>query len=50
MELSSSKIKKIIFSQKKPFLILQEMETPEKFFIFQEAELSYILSCFTILS
>ena len=32
MELSSSNIKKIIFSQKKAFLIFQEMETPKKIF------------------
>ena len=36
MELSGSNIKKIIFSQKKAFLIFQEMETPKK--IFQERE------------
>ena len=34
--------KSFIFYQKKAFLIFQEMETPQKFFIFQEIELSYI--------
>ena len=35
MELSGSNIKKfLMFSQKKPFLIFQEIETPRKFFIF----------------
>ena len=43
MELSSSNIKKfLIFSQKKDFLIFRETETPKKFLIFQERELSYI--------
>ena len=43
MELSGSNIKKIlIFSRKEAFLILQEMKTPKKVFIFQETELSYI--------
>ena len=43
-ELSSSNIRKfLIFSQKKAFLIFQEIKTPKKFFIFQETELSYIL-------
>ena len=41
MKLSSSNIKK--FLQKKAFLIFLETETPTKFFIFQEIELSYIL-------
>ena len=40
MELSNSNIKKfLISSQKKAF---QEKETPKKFFILQETELSYI--------
>ena len=34
--------KSFIFYQKKAFLIFQEMETPQKFFILQEIELSYI--------
>ena len=43
MELSGSNIKKfLIFSQKKAFLIFRETETPKKFLIFQEMELSYI--------
>ena len=50
MKLSSSNIKKIIiFSQKKAFLIFQETETPKKFFIFQEKELSYISGNFLYL-
>ena len=49
MQLSSSNIKKfLIFSQKKAFLIIREMElsyisgngNPEKILIFQEAELT----------
>ena len=32
----------LIFSQKKAFLIFQETETPQQFFIFQETELFYI--------
>ena len=32
----------LIFSQKKDFLIFQEMKTPKRFFIFQEMKLSYI--------
>ena len=47
MEFSSSNIKKfLIFSQKKAFLILQEMENPKTFFIFQEMELFCILGNF----
>ena len=41
MKLCSSK-RFFIFSQKKAFLIFQETETPKKFFIFLETELSYI--------
>ena len=38
-----SNIKKfLILSQKKSLYIFQEKETPKKFFIFQETELSYI--------
>ena len=41
--ISSSNIKKfLIFSQKKAFLVFWEMETPKKFVMFQEMELSYI--------
>ena len=32
----------LIFSQKKAFRIFRERETPKKFVIFQETELSYI--------
>ena len=43
MDLSSSNIKKIlIFSQKKAFLRFRQTETPKKFIIFLETELSYI--------
>ena len=43
MELSCSNIKIVpIYSQKKAFLIFWETETPKKFLIFQEIELSYI--------
>ena len=35
--------KKLLFSQKKAVLMFQEMETPKKFFMFQETELSYAL-------
>ena len=43
MGLSGSSIEKVfVFSQKKAFLIFWEMETPKKFLIFQETELSYI--------
>ena len=43
MGLSGSSIEKVfVFSQKKAFLIFWEMETPKKFLIFQEIELSYI--------
>ena len=43
MELSDSNIKRfIIFSQNNVFLIFKKMETPKKFFIFQEKELFYI--------
>ena len=36
MNLSSSNIKKfLIFSQKKAFLIFREMETPQKYLVFQ---------------
>ena len=43
MDLSSSNIKKfLIFSEKKAFLIFRHTETPKKFIIFQETELSYI--------
>ena len=43
MDLSSSNIKKIlIFSQKKAFLMFRQTETPKKFIIFLETELSYI--------
>ena len=41
MELSNSSIKEfLIFSQKKAFLLIREMETktPKKFLIFQETE------------
>ena len=42
MKLSSSNIKQcLIFSQKKAFFIFWEMETPEKFLVFQET--SYIV-------
>ena len=34
--------KLLIFSQKKAFLIFLETDTPKKFLIFQETELSYI--------
>ena len=44
MRIPGSNIKKfLIFSQKKDFLIFQEMETSKKSLIFQETELSYIL-------
>ena len=33
---------KFIFSQKKAVLIFQETETPKRFLVFQEMELSYI--------
>ena len=47
MEPSGSNIKKfLVFSQKKPFLIFRETETPKKFLIFKERELSYILGNF----
>ena len=43
MELSSSNFKKfLIFSQKKACFIFPKTETPKKFFLFQETELSYI--------
>ena len=43
MKLPSSNVKIFLtFSQKKAFLIFRETETPEKIFIFQETELSYI--------
>ena len=32
----------LVFSQKKAVHMVQEKETPKKFYIFQEAELSYI--------
>ena len=42
MKLSCSNIKKfLLFSRKKAFLIFREIETPQKFLIFQET--SYIL-------
>ena len=42
-KLSNSNIKKLlIFSQKKAFFMFWEKETPEKFLIFHETELSYI--------
>ena len=44
MELSDSNIKRfIIFSQNNAFRIFKKTETPKKFFIFQEKELSYFL-------
>ena len=43
MELSCCNIKQFpMCSQKKTFLKFQEIETPKKFFIFQETEISYI--------
>ena len=43
MELSGCSIKKfLIFSQKKSFLMFQEMETLRKFLMFKKTELSYI--------
>ena len=43
MELSSPNIKKfLIFSQKKAFLMFQERDTPKKFFLSKETEVSYI--------
>ena len=44
MELFNFNIKRfIIFSQNKAFLIFRESETQQKFFVFQETKLSYIL-------
>ena len=44
MELFNFNIKRfLIFSQKKAFLIFRESETQQKFFVFQETKLSYIL-------
>ena len=40
--LSSNVNRFLIFSQKKAFHIFRETETPKKFIIFQETELSYI--------
>ena len=44
MELSDSSIKKIfILFQKKNFLYFEKKKTQEKFLVFQEMELTYIL-------